>query len=400
MLLNSIKINGMLSFRDVELEMRPLNVLVGPNASGKSNFIEIMALLQALPRDLAGFFRQSGGVPDWLWKGDGPLSENYSTCSVEAVLKHELNPSQLSYRIVLEKTGQQWNVLQEELKEEPSTVRGQVESFDLVQLMDGAGGLAVRRSTQSPGDQEFIFIQKGDLTPGQSILRERRDPALYPEMHYLTLQFDSIRLYRDWNMGRNSIIRRPQPTDTPTDHLYEDFSNLALVLNRLKRESVMPSVDEQLGRFYETYESLGIDVLANTAQLWIREKGLANPVPATRLSDGTLRFLALLTILCHPNPPPLVCIEEPELGLHPDVIHQVAKLLIEASQRTQLIVTTHSAELIDHLWEDPESVVVCERYPDTGTEFNRLKKEELESYLERYKLGELWLHGHIGGTRF
>ena len=85
--------------------------------------------------------------------------------------------------------------------------------------------------------------------------------------------------------------------------------------------------------------------------------------------------------------------------MHPDVIHQVAKLLMEASKRTQLIVTTHSAELIDHLWEDPESVVICERYPDTGTEFSRLKEEELESYLERYKLGELWLHGHIGGTR-
>ena len=173
-----------------------------------------------------------------------------------------------------------------------------------------------------------------------------------------------------------------------------------MVLNRLKRESVITTIEEQLELFYETYESLGVDILANTAQLWIREKGLANAVPATRLTDGTLRFLALLTILCHPTPPPLVCIEEPELGLHPDVIHQIAKLLIEASQRTQIIVTTHSAELIDHLWEDPESVVVCERYPDTGTEFNRLKKEELESYLERYKLGELWLHGHIGGTRF
>ena len=400
MLLNSVKVNGMLSFRDVALEMRPLNVLVGPNASGKSNFIEIMALLQALPRDLAGFFRQNGSIPDWLWKGEGKFSPNYSTCSVETVLHHQLDPLQLRYRLLLEQSGQHWSVLREELDEEVRLGQGQIESTSLFQLKDGAGGLSVRRSPESTRDQEFSFIRQGDLTAGQSLLRERKDPGLYPEMHFLNQQFDSIRLYRDWNMGRNSFIRRPQPTDAPTAHLYEDFSNLALVLNRLKREPVMPTIEEQLGQFYETYESLGVDIFANTAQLWIREKGLANPVPATRLSDGTLRFLALLSILCHPYPPPLVCIEEPELGLHPDVIHQVAKLLIEASQRTQIIVTTHSAELIDHLWEDPESVVICERYPETGTEFSRLKKEELQDWLERYELGELWRTGQIGGNRF
>ena len=400
MLLKYIKICGLLSFLDAELEMRPLNVLVGPNASGKSNFIEVMALLQALPRDMAAFFRGSGGVTSWTWKGEGQISPSYSTCSVETTLQHKPNLDQLRYRLVLEALGQQWNVFREELEVVTPSGQDQIEPTTLFQLMDGAGGLTVKHSPDSTHPPGYNFINKGDLTPGQSVLRERRDPALYPEMHFLTQQFDSIRMYRDWNMGRNSAIRRPQPTDASIDYLYEDFSNLAMVLNRLKRESVMPAIEDQLGRFYETYESLGVDIFANTAQLWIREKGLANPVPVNRLSDGTLRFLALLSILCHPEPPPLICIEEPELGLHPDVIHQVAKLLIEASQRTQIIVTTHSSELIDHLWEDPESVVICERYPDTGTEFTRLNKDELKDWLERYRLGELWLTGELGGTRF
>ena len=69
MLIKSLHIKGMLSFQDMSLDLRPLNVLIGPNASGKSNLIEIIAMLQSLPRDLAGFIRQSGGISEWLWKG-------------------------------------------------------------------------------------------------------------------------------------------------------------------------------------------------------------------------------------------------------------------------------------------------------------------------------------------
>src|ERR1700742_3728706 len=101
-------------------------------------------------------------------------------------------------------------------------------------------------------------------------------------------------------------------------------------------------------------------------QFLFHEGGLRSPAPAARLSDGTLRYLCLLTILLHPEPPPLICIEEPELGLHPDIIPKVADLLVDASHRTQLIVTTHSEALVSRLSEIPESVVVCER-DDRGT---------------------------------
>jgi predicted ATPase len=118
-----------------------------------------------------------------------------------------------------------------------------------------------------------------------------------------------------------------------------------------------------------------------------------------RLSDGTLRFLCLLVILLHPTPPPLVCIEEPETGLHPDILSTVAELLIEGSQRTQLIVTTHSETLVSALGEYPEAVVVCERDVG-GTRLQRLDRERLQKWLKRYSLGDLWLKGEIGGTRW
>jgi predicted ATPase len=112
-----------------------------------------------------------------------------------------------------------------------------------------------------------------------------------------------------------------------------------------------------------------------------------------------LRYLALLAILCDPNPPPLVCIEEPDLGLHPDVLPTLADLLREASERCQLIVTTHSSTLVDAMTSTPEAVIVCEKGED-GSVFRRLDREQLKPWLEKYRLGALWTRGDIGGNRW
>ena len=113
-----------------------------------------------------------------------------------------------------------------------------------------------------------------------------------------------------------------------------------------------------------------------------------------------MRYLCLLTVLCHPERMPrIVCIEEPELGLHPDVIPEVAKLLVEASSRCQLFVTTHSDVLVDALTEVPEAVIVCEKV-EGATQLNRLDAEQLKPWLDQYRLGELWTRGEIGGNRW
>jgi predicted ATPase len=122
--------------------------------------------------------------------------------------------------------------------------------------------------------------------------------------------------------------------------------------------------------------------------------------PASRLSDGTLRYLCLLAILCDPEPPRLVCIEEPELGLHPDMLPKIADLLVAASDRTQLVVTTHSDLLVDAMTERPEAVVVVEKH-EGKTRARRLQAtDELKVWLQKYRLGELWMRGDIGGTRW
>lgn len=122
-------------------------------------------------------------------------------------------------------------------------------------------------------------------------------------------------------------------------------------------------------------------------------------IPAALLSDGTLRYLCLLAILLEPKPPPLICIEEPELGLHPDLLPTLCDLMVDASRRSQLIVTTHSDVLVDALTDQPESVVVCEKH-DGQTEMRRLDKADLTKWLEDYRLGALWTSGELGGNRW
>ncbi len=132
-------------------------------------------------------------------------------------------------------------------------------------------------------------------------------------------------------------------------------------------------------------------------RFYFHEAGFSAPIPATRLSDGTIRFIALLAALLSPTPPPLVCIDEPELGLHPDAISLMGELLIEGSTRMQIIVATHSDALISALSGQPDSVVACER-PGAGTELNRLDPERLRFWLEKYSLGDLWRMGELGAN--
>jgi predicted ATPase len=243
-------------------------------------------------------------------------------------------------------------------------------------------------------------LKREDFKTSRSVLSQFKGSDQYPELTYLGSQFAAIRFYREWNLGRNTEPRKPQPPDLPDDFLTEDARNLGLVLNDLQhRPATKQFLLEQFEQFYPGAEDITTRIRGGTVQIFVHETGLREPIPATRLSDGTLRYLCLLAVLCHPEPPPLICIEEPELGLHPDILPTIAELLVDAAQRTQLIVTTHSDVLVSALSDFPEAVLVCERH-DQGTEMRRLDGAQLASWLEKYTLGELWSMGEIGGTRW
>ncbi|HLA80348.1 MAG TPA: AAA family ATPase [Thermoleophilia bacterium] len=395
-LIRSIHLENILSYgpQGHELPLEPLNVLIGPNASGKSNLIEAMSILAAAPKDLQVPIREGGGIGDWLWKG----SKQPATATIDITVYYPAGPMPLRYRLSFTEIGQRFFALRDEAVEDERPRGSSQRPYFYYAYQGGHPALNVKMETEENGGRTERRLRREDVSPEQSILSQRRDPDIYPELTYLANQFERIRFYREWNLGRYTAPRLPQKTDLPADSLLEDAANLGLVLNDLQnRPDVKQMILERLRAFYERVTDVTTTIQGGTVQVFFHEKGLKHPVPATRLSDGTLRYLCLLVILCHPEPPPLTCIEEPELGLHPDVIPKVAEMLVEAAARTQLIVTTHSDILVDALSIHPEAVVVCER-GDHGTELRRLDPAEIDEWLERYRLGELWQMGEIGGN--
>jgi predicted ATPase len=265
----------------------------------------------------------------------------------------------------------------------------------------GRPALNVKTNEPHGVDRVHRELRREDLALDQSVLSQRKDPDQYPEVTFLGNEYAKIKLFREWNLGRNTQPRRPQPTDLPSEFLREDAANIALVLNDLEhRRDLRRSLVEKLKDADEAIEDFSTKVLGGTIQLYLHYSGLKSPVPATRLSDGTVRYLCLLAVLCHPAPPPLVCLEEPELGLHPDLLPGLADLLVEASHRMQLIVTTHSDALVDGLTKVPEAVIVCEKR-NGSTVMGRRTSDELAKWLkEDYGLGQLWRSGEIGGNRW
>ncbi|HVR95274.1 MAG TPA: AAA family ATPase [Thermoanaerobaculia bacterium] len=386
-LLQSIRLKGILSYgsRGADLDLEPLNVLIGPNASGKSNLIEAISLLAAAPRNLLKPFWDGGGVSEWLWKGD----RRKDLAEVEAVLSFPSLRYRLAFTAIDGRFHLREEVLENDCGEEPFSYYAFRNGKAVIKFQDPA--------TQ---DRMELDLQRGDLDLEQSILSQRKDRTAYSELTTVGERFGQIRFYRKWNFGLGSAIRELQRTDLPSDFLLEDGSNLALVLNDLQNRPLTKKLLlEKLKLFYERVEDFTTGVLGGTIQVFLHEKGLDNPVPASRLSDGTLRYLCLLAILCHPQPPPLICIEEPELGLHFDALRTVAELLVDAALKTQLIVTTHSDVLVSALSNVPECVVVCER-GDDGTELRRLEPAKLQEWLDGRQLGDLWAMGQIGGTRW
>lgn len=387
-LLRSIRLKNLLSYgsEGETLELEPLNVLIGPNASGKSNLIEALSLIAAAPNDLSRPLFEGGGVEEWIWKGDAEQKR----AEVEIVLE---DPLPFRYRLELTALGSRLRVLGESLKSEAGPMATLYYSFT-----EGRASI----QTLIPGSKERLTreLDPKDLSPERSILSDRKEKDFYPELAAVGAAFGGMTFFRDWNLGHESRARLPQRTDLPGDFLLENAGNLALVVNHLENTpSVKKSLVQELKVFFEDVADLTTKVNGGTIQILLHEHGLQTPVPAARLSDGTLRYLCLLTILLHPAPPPLICLEEPELGLHPDIIPKLAELLIDASQRTQLVVTTHSDTLVSSFSENPEVVVVCERR-DHGTRLRRLESEKMKEWLERYRLGELWAMGEIGGNRW
>ncbi len=405
MLIQRLKVSGLLSFgpQGVDLPLGSLNVLIGPNGSGKSNLLEVLALLNAAPTNLPRPVKEMGGVREWLWKkpvglspSPSPRPEPSPTPSpmegeafVEAIVQNPKGRQPLRHALVIADHGGRFEVVDESVENE-TPYRGEPAPYFFYRFQRGDPFLNDRHE----GRRE---LRRENVKPEQSILSQVRDPERYPELSWLQQQYEAIKLFRNWPFGPTAALRREQSSQGRGDFLSDGGENLALVLSKI-RSRVKPELLEALNRLYEGIADIHLTIDGGNVLLFLEEES-GREIPATRLSDGTLRYLCLLAILLHPEPPPLIAIEEPELGLHPDVIPVVADLLVRAKQRTQLVVTTHSRMLVDALTNDPDSTVVCERV-EGQSRFQRLDANALAEWLKKYSLGTLWSMGELGGNRW
>jgi predicted ATPase len=393
--LHEICLKNLLSFGgdSKPLKLKSLNVIIGSNGTGKSNLLEAISLLRAAPVNLSAPVKESGGVKEWLWKG----SRN-PTASIEVIVDNPDQPSMpLRHFISFVEHGQRFEIESERIENKDPYPGHQTSYYYFVNEF---GFIKLNEKNQfreenelSPQDERPL--KRENVHPEESILSQLKDPERYPYLSYLSDNYSKIQQYREWSFGRYTAPRQPQKADSSSQYLAETCENLPLVLNAI-RPYAKREIIKALRELYPQIDDFNVQISGGWVQLFLEEGKFS--IPATRLSDGTLRFLCLLAILLNPTPPPLICIEEPELGLHPDILPVIADLLVSASARTQLIVTTHSDLIVDALTDTPEYVVVCEKR-DGNTEMKRLDPTDLKQWLGKYRLGQLWIRGQIGGTR-
>ena len=400
-----LALRGLLSFPpDMEpIELGPLNVLIGPNGSGKSNLIHALELLHATTVDFNEAIQRGGGVDRYLWKGAEKSAE--SAVMDVTTTEFPVFEGYMRYRLKFINSLGDVFIIDEDI-EDIILISAEPTLRFYYRYNKGAPVISTRDA--APGNKlvekylegrPMVARKQSILASLQSreILASLRSQEDERKLSEANRYFKQILTLGEWTFGAGSSLRAPQKIEDPSDMLLPNARNLALVLNEISHLGDRRAFDSAMRRFLPRYEPTSTRIADGTAQIYIHESGLKNPIPSTRISDGTLRFLGIMAALFAPHPPTLLCLEEPELGLHPDAVATLARLLIEASDRMQIVVTTHSESLLSELGDRVESVLVCENHGH-GTSIERLDAERLAFWLKDYALGDIWKIGEIGGN--
>jgi len=365
------------------LTLDSLNILIGTNGSGKSNLFEVFRLLCSLKSTKeSGYLSRSGGPVEWLWKGS--LDKDKTVASARIVVDAG---EPIAYEIAFTVNSKgQFEIVKESVTRISQSTG--LLSNEKITFFERANGNANLSDTNISNEFDFR----------RSVLSQFSDPSRYPQLAVVRRFLDSVRFYRTTGNGVSSPLDHLQKADLPNDVLSESFDNLAVVLERiLSDEDVANTFNSYLQKFYENAEGLKLVTTGGRIDIFLKEPNWT--IPLIRLSDGTIKWICLLAILLDPDGSGIVFLEEPEIGLHPDILPSLAKLLIEASTNMQVVVTTHSDVLVDFFTETPQYVIVCEK-EQTATAWRRLSPPDLNIWLDEYRLGEIWRSGKIGGTRW
>ncbi|MCA2216263.1 AAA family ATPase [Jidongwangia harbinensis] len=389
----SVSAQNFRSLKRVSVELQPLNVLVGPNQAGKSNFLDLIAFLGDSARhDLQSALERRGGYDRVRFRGDTTGAVAIEVKANVTRYSHEKTPDEYRLSFWTRRASRERRVL---VRQEQFTFKRTA----------GRG----RRITVSGGKAEFIRVTSGSEDPEQSLHLSTNTLAL-AALRQLPKseggeEIDRVaQLFSNFRVFNPDVESAKQPSRISKRSLSPDAGNLASVIMQLMKD------DDVYGDFLddaramvpglESIELEGIDGPAPSMAVKLVERGLRSNTYLADTSYGTIRVLALLALLYDPHPPQLTCIEEIDHGLHPYVLDRLVERLREASTRTQLLIVTHSPALVNRL--KPEELLVCERSEDGSTILPAADPEEIrlkEAATEgRLGLGELWFSGSLGGT--
>ncbi|MGE0481511.1 MAG: AAA family ATPase [Phycisphaerae bacterium] len=361
--LTSLTVRGFKSLEKLEdFALRDVNVLIGANGAGKSNLVDFFRLLRAIGQaQLQSFVSDQGGGDSLLFLGPKRTSKLIARIAF----------SDMIYEFCLKATA-------------ASALMFTSES------VEGLPGWPAARTFPS-GHLESKLVDFKNHKPGRSGDPPNTGPIVRALTHLRIHHFnDSSKLA---NARRQHSIR-------DYEYLRDDASNLAAILLRLRQKHsdhyerirdtvrlVAPFFDDFLLRPEETggEEKVGLE--------W-RQKGSDYPFQPSQLSDGTLRFISLVTALSQSDPPSIIVIDEPELGLHPDAISLLADMVRAESTRTQFIVSTQSPTFVDQF--DVADIIVVRR-EEAHSVFERLDHAALKKWLKDYTIGELWQKNVVRG---
>jgi len=359
--LDSITIKSFKSIASVDgLRLGAINVLIGPNGSGKSNFIQVFAFLHAIcDGRLQEYVRRAGGADKLLHFG----SKGTKRMTLHLSFQERVNQYEISL--------------------------GATEGDELY-----------------PIEEKVCFWDKSryDRPYSESLARRGAEAGItdpQPKIaKYVREHLDRWRLYHFHDTSFSSPMKKTADVGD-NRFLRPDGSNLApfLYYLRKKHEAVYGLIRRTVQRVAPFFDDFLLEpqkLNENRIRLEWRHKGSDAYFDASSLSDGSLRFIALATLLLQPEShrPSVILVDEPELGLHPYAITMLASLVKQAATRTQVILSTQSPFLLDHF--QPEDVLVADRV-GRETKFTRLETASLATWLEDYSLGQLWEKNELGG---
>jgi predicted ATPase len=379
MRLSSLHIQGYRCLVNVVVALRSPMILIGPNGSGKTAFLETLTLLRdAAEERLNDALAERGGITDVLFAG-GAESLTIGASALEA------DQPEIEYKLEIAQRGVGYVIRHESLSQQRDPAMATPHFY--VQSVPGR----VRYFDPNSRRLEAPTWEYKELeTALAQVPRMFREPEGFRRMLHETVLYDHV------DVSRRAIIRLPQdlrPVSLPGpngDDLYAALYNL--------RAADAPSferIEEALQAAFPRFRKLEFPLVgAGKATLAWYQEGFTKPFYPNQLSEGTLRFIWLASILLSPQLPAITLIDEPEVSLHPELLKILAGLIREAAQRTQLIVATHADRLIR--WMEPSEVAVVDKEEDQ-TQITWADKLDLAEWLKKYTLDELWLMGELGG---